>query len=248
MQADPVAQRRLLDLVTIDTQVAQLAHRQQNLPEHAELAALRVQHAEVSRALVAAETRLSDAEGEVQRVEADLVPARQRLTRDQERAGNGVITDPKALRGLLDEIEHLGGRIATLEDQELDHLQEVEDATAERDRLVAERDAVTARAREVIARRDQQVGEIEGQLTSRRGARAAIVAELPADLVALYERIGGRLGAPGAAELRAKRCLGCLLEINAADLRRFATAAPDEVIRCEECDRILVRTAESGLP
>ena len=33
----------------------------------------------------------------------------------------------------------------------------------------------------------------------------------------------------------------------AVELSRFATAAPDEVLRCEECRRILVRTAESGL-
>ncbi|HET9128527.1 MAG TPA: C4-type zinc ribbon domain-containing protein [Propionibacteriaceae bacterium] len=247
MQADPAAQRRLLELVAIDTQVAQLTHRRNNLPENAELAELRARHTEASRALVAAETRLSDAQREVQRVESDLVPARQRLVRDQERADQGAVTDPRALRGLLEEIEHLGGRIATLEDQELDHLQEVEDATADRDHLAAARDLVTARAREVIAARDQQVAEIDGRLAVARDARASLVAGLPADLVGLYDRIGARLGGAGAAELRAKRCLGCLLEINAADLRRFAAAAPEEVIRCEECDRILVRTPESGL-
>jgi predicted nucleic acid-binding Zn-ribbon protein len=37
------------------------------------------------------------------------------------------------------------------------------------------------------------------------------------------------------------------MAINSADLRRFAAAAEDEVLRCEECDRILVRTADSGL-
>ena len=51
----------------------------------------------------------------------------------------------------------------------------------------------------------------------------------------------------GAAELRARRCTGCQLDINAADLRVYAAAADDEVLRCEECSRILVRTAQSGL-
>ena len=49
------------------------------------------------------------------------------------------------------------------------------------------------------------------------------------------------------AELRARRCTGCQLDINAADLRVYAAAADDEVLRCEECSRILVRTAQSGL-
>jgi len=29
--------------------------------------------------------------------------------------------------------------------------------------------------------------------------------------------------------------------------RDFMTSAPDEVVRCEECRRILVRTPESGI-
>jgi predicted nucleic acid-binding Zn-ribbon protein len=37
------------------------------------------------------------------------------------------------------------------------------------------------------------------------------------------------------------------LEINAADLRVFSAAPEDEVLRCEECGRILIRTPQSGL-
>ena len=50
-----------------------------------------------------------------------------------------------------------------------------------------------------------------------------------------------------AAELSQRRCTGCQLEVNAADLRVFAAAADDDVLRCEECSRILVRTASSSL-
>jgi uncharacterized protein len=51
----------------------------------------------------------------------------------------------------------------------------------------------------------------------------------------------------GAAALVQRRCQGCRLELNAADLREITAAAEDEVLRCEECQRILVRTAESGI-
>ena len=37
------------------------------------------------------------------------------------------------------------------------------------------------------------------------------------------------------------------LELSGVDRAAVRAAAPDEVIRCEECRRILVRTAESGL-
>ena len=72
------------------------------------------------------------------------------------------------------------------------------------------------------------------------------MADLPADLVALYEKIRESTGV-GAALLRAGRCEGCRLELSGSERSRVRSAPPDEVIRCEECRRILVRTAESGL-
>jgi len=35
--------------------------------------------------------------------------------------------------------------------------------------------------------------------------------------------------------------------LDVSELKRQATAAPDQVLRCEECGRILVRTESSGL-
>jgi uncharacterized protein len=80
-----------------------------------------------------------------------------------------------------------------------------------------------------------------------REQRAEIAPLIPDDLLTLYDKIGASHRGIGAAELRARRCTGCQLEINAADLRAFATAAEDEVLRCEECGRILIRTPQSGL-
>ena len=65
--------------------------------------------------------------------------------------------------------------------------------------------------------------------------------------MALYQRLRESKGGVGAAMLRRKECEGCRITINAADLAVIAGKAEDEVVRCEECDRILVRTSESGL-
>ena len=62
--------------------------------------------------------------------------------------------------------------------------------------------------------------------------------------------IGSKLyftGGVGAAMLRARRCEGCRLELNPLQIQHIRAAAADEVVRCEECRRILVRTGESGL-
>jgi predicted nucleic acid-binding Zn-ribbon protein len=65
--------------------------------------------------------------------------------------------------------------------------------------------------------------------------------------VGLYEKIRDSSGGVGAAVLRQRRCGGCNLELNQGEMNRFTAAAQDEVLRCEECRRILVRTSESGV-
>ena len=77
--------------------------------------------------------------------------------------------------------------------------------------------------------------------------RKDAVAEVGEDLVALYEKIRKGSGGTGAAALHQRRCGGCRLELNPVEIQRLRSADEDEVLRCEECNRILVRTPESGL-
>jgi predicted nucleic acid-binding Zn-ribbon protein len=74
-----------------------------------------------------------------------------------------------------------------------------------------------------------------------------IATEIPDDLLALYERIRADQAGVGAAHLQRGRCGGCRLELPPSEIEQLRKAPANEVIRCEECRRILVRTAESGL-
>jgi uncharacterized protein len=208
---------------------------------------VQAERAGVGSDLVAAETSVSDLEADQAKAEADLEPVRQRLARNEQRIGDGTVADPKALSGLVEEVAHLKRRISDLEDAELEVMEALDEAQAERGRLEVLAAGLDAEVVKATQRRDEQLAEITAEADRLRGERAAVVADLPEDLLALYTKIGAGHGGVGAAELRRRRCTGCQLEVNAADLRRFAAAAPDEVLRCEECGRILVRTAESGL-
>jgi predicted nucleic acid-binding Zn-ribbon protein len=96
-------------------------------------------------------------------------------------------------------------------------------------------------------RRDASLAELAEETARKTEARAPLVARLPADLVGLYDKVRESAGGVGAALLRRGRCEGCRLELSAGDKARVRAADPDEVVRCEECRRILVRTEESGL-
>jgi len=77
--------------------------------------------------------------------------------------------------------------------------------------------------------------------------RLELLPRIADDLLGLYDKIRAGSGGVGAAALHRGRCEGCHLELTNADLNALRAASPDEVVRCEECRRILVRTAESGL-
>jgi predicted nucleic acid-binding Zn-ribbon protein len=95
-------------------------------------------------------------------------------------------------------------------------------------------------------RRDEALTAIAKEEEFRTSGRRPLAADLPADLVALYERIREQSGM-GAALLRAGRCGGCRLELSGGERSRVRSAPADEIVRCEECRRILVRTEESDL-
>ncbi|HEX6872218.1 MAG TPA: C4-type zinc ribbon domain-containing protein [Micromonosporaceae bacterium] len=245
MKADPEAQRRLLELQALDTSLAQLAHRRRTLPEYAEVDRLARELSALEDERVRVEAGLSDIDRDIARLEKDIEQVRARADRDRARLDAG--TGPaRELEALQHELGTLTRRQGELEDEELQRLEEREQIEASLNevqaRLVAAR---TARA-EVETRRDTTLADLDKDRDWKTSSRAPLVADLPADLVALYEKIRESTGM-GAALLRAGRCEGCRLDVSGSERARVKAAAPDEVVRCEECRRILVRTNESGL-
>lgn len=197
--------------------------------------------------LVAADTAVSDLENDQARAESDLDPVRERLVRNQRRIADGTVPDPKALASMIDEVEHLKKRISDLEDAELEVMEQLETAAAEQARLRSRTAELDAQIATVTERRDAELAVLDAAVDDARRVRAGIAPDIPADLMAMYDKLAASHNGVGAAELRQRRCTGCQLEVNAADLRAIAAASPDEVIRCEECGRILIRTENSGL-
>jgi len=106
---------------------------------------------------------------------------------------------------------------------------------------------IDARTGELTASRDAAAGDVTQESAQVTGQRKVVADGVPDDLLAVYEKVRAQKGGVGAAALRARRCGGCSLELTASDLGTIAKAPLDEVLRCEECNRILVRTSESGI-
>jgi len=247
LNADPASQLRLLDLQALDSALDRLAHRRATLPEIAVIQTLGARLGEVGDELVVAQTLDHDLAREQAKAETDVDQVRQRAERDQQRLDAGSVSSPRELENLQSEISSLGKRRSDLEDVVLEVMERREAAQAEISALVTERDKLTEEAAAASAQRDQVFGEIDSEVAATTAARAAIVPDIPGELLALYEKIRTQSSGVGAAALHRGRCEGCHLALNPGDLGHIRDAAPDAVLRCEECRGILGRTAEPGL-
>jgi predicted nucleic acid-binding Zn-ribbon protein len=246
VKADPEVQLRLLDLQSHDAALARLEHRRRTLPELAVIADADTRLAALRGDAVRAETEVGDLDRELRRLEDDVDQVRRRADRDQQRMLSGAVP-AKELESLQHEVETLGRRQSDLEDTELEVMERREEAESRASGVRAEVEKVTTARAEAVQARDAAYAEIDAEAAADTGARVQLATQLPADLLTLYEKVRAASGGVGAAMLRQRRCEGCRLELFGSELRAARAAAPDEVLRCENCSRILVRTDESGL-
>lgn len=231
----------------LDSRLDTLRHQARNLPQDVELRELTGTRADVDGQARDLQVQVDDLTREQRKADADVEHVKARRVRDQQRLDSGSVGNPKDLERLQHELVSLDKRISDLEDEELDVMQRLEDTQQSLGALRSRVAELDERIAALTKARDERLGEIEDEVTQVGRDRAASVAGMPADLLTLYERLREQKGGVGAALLRARRCEGCSLELNSGDLAVIAKQSSDEVVRCEECARILVRTGESGI-
>ena len=163
----------------------------------------------------------------------------QRLERDAGRLA--TTSSVKDVAGLEQEIASLRRRREALEDDELLLMEQVESVEAAAAVVETALRAVEERIAGLRTdREDALTGLVEQQrdATDRRGA---LVTELPADLVKLYDQQRTRYGI-GAARLVGAVSEGSNMSLTGADLASVRSAAPDAVVLDPESNCILVRS------
>ncbi len=246
VKADHFEQQKLLALADEDVALTQLAHRRRTLPEVAAVEAAAESERSFADAEVHAETEVRDLDREQKRLEADVDTVRQRAARDQGRIDSGAAT-AKEITSLQSELQSLARRQSDLEDQVLDLMERRETADAALAAARSGRASAAADRERAEQLRDDALADIADSTARHQATRDEVAAGLSEPLLSLYDRIRKQTGTTGAAMLKARQCQGCRIELNGRELAAVRNADPHEVVRCENCGRILVRTAESGL-
>jgi predicted nucleic acid-binding Zn-ribbon protein len=235
-------QVRLLAVQDFDMQLQQARHRRDTLPALATIAALEGENGELRDQIVALSTDAGDIRREVTKAEDDVQSVRARADRDREKldSGNGSAKDLQALQS---EVEALAKRQGDLEDIELEAMERLEAADAVLASARARAQEIEAELATAVSERDAAFATIDAEIAGLAAERTAAAEGIDAGLAALYEKLRASHGGIGAAVLQGIQCQGCHMNLNPGDLARIQAASADELLRCEECGRILVRAA-----
>ncbi len=112
------------------------------------------------------------------------------------RMEQGQITDPKALESMGHELESLERRIGTLEDEELEVMERLEEAQAHHADVQHDMEAAQDRAGSAATIRQEKTGVLDGEIAETRAQRASAAEGLPDDLLALYRSCVSPRAAP----------------------------------------------------
>ena len=231
----------LLELQKVDSSIDNAELKAKSLPEHEQIAQITAEIAELQGQKVEADTLVADLSAAQRKADADVEIVRARQTRDTERLNSGAITNPKDLESLQHEVEALQRRISTLEDEELEVMEQLENAqktVAALDEQLAEKRAAVV---ELERTRDAALTELNVIIESATAERQSIAAQIDEKLLALYEKLRAQHGGVGAAALNDGTCEGCHLKIDVVELKELLAKPLDATLRCPECSRILVR-------
>lgn len=243
MNASPEHQRLLLDVADLDRRIQQAERARTTPAQGPRINELAKERQEQLRELTTLTGARDDARTELTRLESDVKLVEQRRTRDSERLA--ASTNSKDAQALERELASLAKRVSDLEDMELEVMSRVEDAEAAVAAQQALVDVTTAEGTELTAQAKAAVAAATTEGEHLKRDRAAITADIPADLLADYERRASR--GIGVGLLRRGTCEGCRMMLSGTHLNEVRQAAPDAVLSCPECGAILVRTDESGL-
>jgi len=245
VKAEPAVQRRLLELADVDAELSRVDHQRRTLPELAEIAEAEKSVQAKRDAKVANETALGDLDREVKRQEKEIDAVRAREDRDRGLLAGGTV-NAKQMTDLEHELNTLERRQATLEDELLELMERREAVELDGQHAGVELAKADEARSDAAGRRDQALADLETVQVRRDAERATLIPSFPEPLLALYERVRSNKGI-GAALLRARRCGACRIELDRSMISRISSTAADEVVTCEECGAIMVRTPESGL-
>lgn len=186
--------------------------------------------AEAEKTRAASRKALHEAEEAVQAVQ-------EKISTSEAALYDGSIHNPKELEGLQKETASLKRRLATLEDQQLEAMLELEKADEAFTRC---QNALEATRADFSERQAGLLGEKDRLLKNRQRLKAernAKVGSILPEYLEIYESLRMQKRGRAVALIEDNACLACGASIRPAQTQ--AARAPSQIVYCTSCGRIL---------
>ena len=121
----------LLELQGLDTRIAQLEHRREQVPERDELRLLKQESVALGERLVAAQTLHHELERRQKRYDDDLSSVLAKREQENRLLYSGQVTGIRELQSLEEEVAALGRRQRVVEDKLLEVMEQLEPSVAD---------------------------------------------------------------------------------------------------------------------
>jgi len=239
--AGPAPQLSLvLELQEDDLSLDRLAYRRRELAERTSVAELGATLTELKARVTEAEEQRDKLASQLQALDQRSEAVGARIATIEQRLRSGRAGSYRDEQTMGEESSSLTQQRREIEDQEL----EVMEALEPLDEELAGLEARASSTAEELALAMEQLRLVETAIDQEAAVigegRNELAARVTPDLLASYERLRAKLGGIGAAHLMGGACSGCHLLIPAGELHRLRHSAPDSVVYCDQCGRILV--------
>ena len=240
MQASPEQQGLTLELQLLDNEIMQANTKLKSLPEIEQLLHIDKRIAAATEELATVKAEADQIALELRRGEVDVETVTDRIKKDEARLASGNAT-PKELEQLQHEVATLRKRQEALEEIELEIMVRNEAITERTRLLTTDLASLETLKAEINQRLTAASSEINTLIGGKKSDREVVAVKIEKPLLDLYEKIRASSGGVASSALVGNKCNGCNLAINAVEMERIKSLAKDELLRCEECRRILVR-------
>jgi len=240
MQASVAQQSLILELQSLDNEIMQANTKLKTLPEIEQLLHIDKRIITATDELAVVKSEADQIALELRRGEVDVLTVTDRIKKDEARLASGNAT-PKELEQLQHEITSLKKRQESLEEIELEIMIRSDGIKSRSNTLSTDLASLQTLKDEISGRLKSATDEINKVIADKNTARNQVAKQMEKPLRELYEKIRANGGGVGAAALVGDKCNGCNLAINAVEMERIKSLSKDELLRCEECRRILVR-------
>ncbi len=232
---------QLLVVQDHDSAIDRLTHSLTILPEFSVLTMLDDErsHLETERAGVAEQRH--EIEREERRFEDEAAIVTSRIDKENLRLYDGSVTAHKELQTIQDELVTLNRRRAEIEDQVLEAMEQGEPLDTSLGVLDGKLISVEQRREQASESLEASQISIRAQVESQQALRSEAITEVDSDLVSTYEQSRSDCGGVGICRLVDKTCQGCHLTLPSVEYDRVRKKPEGTIVRCGECNRILVR-------